>query len=158
MESYKNETLGLLRFMANYMKGFNYKDNTYKDNLLLIETGLAAYSVDKLKEYKVDENEFNHGKIGLCHVLTLLEKVVPEKDQDEFFFQYLNSTNMILTAMQNEDINLAIVDGSRVNIYRGDNNEILGIRVGKEIEPKNRILTLLTMLKNKEKGISNQLR
>ena len=65
---------------------------------------------------------------------------------------------MILTAMQNEDINLAIVDGSRVNIYRGDNNEILGIRVGKEIEPKNRILTLLTMLKNKEKGISNQLR
>ena len=50
MESYKNETLGLLRFMANYMKGFNYKDNTYKDNLLLIETGLAAYSVDKLKE------------------------------------------------------------------------------------------------------------
>ena len=78
--SYVNEddTLDILRYIATYMKGYKYRDNTNKENLILLEEGLIYYTINKLKQFGIDIDINKQPNISLYELLTILNKKIPK--------------------------------------------------------------------------------
>ena len=149
MESYKDETLDILRFIANYMKEANYKGNEKIDNMTILEEGLNDYTLNKLRKYGLNVDKPKYYGISLRESMSLLDKFIPKQDKDSFFFQYLNSINLILSAMQNKEIELNMFDGYYIFVFneKEDSDNIHTIFIGERIKPKDRAMELLNFMK-----------
>ena len=146
----EEDSLDILRYISTYMKGYRFKDNANKENLRLMEEGLIYYTINKLEKFGIHIDEKKQENVSLYDVVTMLDKKVPKKSKDTYFFQYLNGVNLILTYMQeNADIDLKICDGKNVEVIRRpEDNAITNINIGRDIKPKNRIVELMNTLNN----------
>ena len=160
MINYGNETLCMLRKIACHMQGELYKDNDEYDNILYLKDGLREYTVSKLDEYGYKFTEYDPNRSNFQLTLKMLEEVlemkkVSKKEMDEFFYQYLNSINYIVSAMQDrKEPKLSIVEGNNIEINK-ENNMITNINIGKEINPTDKIILLINSLKDEyKKGIT----
>ena len=115
-----------------------------------MEEGLINYTVYKLKKFGINIDEKKKDNLSLYDLVTMLDKKIPKKAKEEYFFQYLNGTNLILSAMQDKEIDLKIIGKNKeVNIIRNpEDNTIIEINIGSEIKPKNRIVELMNTLNN----------
>ena len=146
----EEDSLDILRYISTYMKGYRFKDNANKENLRLMEEGLIYYTINKLEKFGIHIDEKKQENVSLYDLVTMLDKKVPKKAKEAYFFQYLNGVNLILTYMQeNNDIDLKICDGNDVSVIRrSEDNAITNINIGKNINPKDRIVELMNTLNN----------
>ena len=152
----------ILRYIAEYMKGYKYKDNANKENLILMEEGLIYYTINKLEKFGIHIDEKKKENVSLYDVVTMLDKIISKKAKktrrndeankavESYFSQYLQAVNLVLTAMQDyTDIDLKICDGKNVEVIRRpEDNAITNINIGKNINPKDRIVELMNTLNN----------
>lgn len=152
MKNYKDETLNMLRKISCHMLGKQYKNNNNYANMLYLEDGLCEYTVEKLEGYGYSFLEYDSNKSNFSIVLSLLEELLKSKgvskeDLNNFFFQYLNSITLVVSTIQDrKEANLAIVDGDNIDIIKKD-DIITNIVIGKDVEPSERILLLMSNLK-----------
>ena len=85
----EEDSLDILRYISSYMKGYRFKDNANKENLRLMEEGLIYYTINKLEKFGIHLDEKKQENVSLYDVVTMLDKKVPKKAKEAYFFQYL---------------------------------------------------------------------
>ena len=157
MSKYVNDSLNIFQEISRYMIGEEYKTNDDYANIICLKSGLREYTLGKLNEYGYKFDSNGPKKIDLYTALKLLEMVLikngaSEKDIDDYFYQYLNVTDYIVSALQDRvEPKLSIVPGKLLYLGR-ENDKITSIIIGNEIEPADRIISLLDSLKEEYKN------